>query len=366
MKIIISAFLFLLSLVIWQAFELKRRGESAPGKSAEQQSLPSDERVRLTSRTNNWPQVPKSSASSTEHRRHLQDILTLSSSADRAQASERWVDSLNTPALLEMALTSLLEAPEGERADLMRAFGPGLMSQWGSIAPQMGLLTWARMDRVDQWLLSDIAPPLDAAISKGSTPYPDALIDSWITHDLDGLISEMSRSDSTFLSDEFREAELKFDLGKVFTKAIEQEELGSLIQPLNSLESSASDASPLSLQAMSSLTASKLLSEYANLASAIEAAQELPPSPASERLVMDLSASQLAEQILRASRNDPGGDYASLAKGFQPLLRASSKSGRDQFFATLEKSSDFIFRSMERDPNPNQKKHLLEILKSGL
>lgn len=344
MKLRLSLLLVLAALVAWQAVKLRQISDSDAVRLDSQSTFspPGDASSNSSSRT--LPEVPGTSSSAGDHRQFLRSVADLEAPSDQADVTELWVESLTSPAQLETALASLLEAPAGEREKLLRDFGPSLMSQWARIEPSGGLLAWARLDVADQWLIGDVDSELMSHLGEMKSPYPQTLMDTWAAHDPDGLISQLSQADSVFLSTEAGTKGLDFDLGRPFAKIAEQQDVSTLIRWLNALESRDVESPPLSLHAMNALAASRLVSEGEGVTSALEAARALPESPAQERIVMDLEASRLANQLLVATKNkETGGAIPpELAGEFLPVLRESSAAGRSQFLATLERSTEYI------------------------
>jgi|GEM_PF-5979548 len=337
----------IVALVVWQGIALNNlRSQSAD----ETGPSPTANRPANTERRHaDLPPLPADPASADHQRDFLRQVATLRQPIDRSAAAESWADSLTTPEALKSALDALTEAPAEERAALMRQFGPALFSQWGRIDPKGGLLEWAGLELDDQWLLTDTDPSLLTMGAATGSPFPEPLIASWSISDPDGLFQELTGSDSLFRSEL---AQLDIDLGEVFQQFAAQQDTASLIDRLDAFSKAGTESPPLPPGAMTSFVSNQLIADQGGVNAALAAAEALPESTARDRIVMDLTASQLMREVraLQGKGENAEALDPSTSQEILTSFEQASPAGQEQFLATLAKEA---LASWETRRNPS-------------
>lgn len=361
------------ALVVWQGIALhglrsQSAGETEPPPTAARPS-------KVERRHTDLPSLPADPDSADHQRDYLRQASALRQPIDRSAAAESWADSLTTPEALKSALDALdalTGASAEERAAFMRQFGPALFSQWGRIDPKGGLIEWAGLELDDQWLLTDTDPSLLTMGAATGSPFPEPLIASWSISDPDGLFKELTGSESVFGSTKVRvpsyDAEndattyryemkanapgLDIDLGEIFQQFAAQQDTTSLIDRLDTFAKADTDASPLPPGAMTSFVSNQLIAEQGGVDAALTAARALPESTARDRIVMDLTASQLMREV-RALKGKGENAEAVDPSTRQEILTAfekTSPAGQEQFLSTLGREAS---ASWETSRNPS-------------
>jgi hypothetical protein len=314
----------------------------APAATRETPSRISSPKRNIVSR-DELPPLPADLLDENSQQSHLRALLGVSNRPNRAAAIDSWALAMKNPAELLAALNALTTTDAAERGEMMKAFGPALLSRWGELDPKNGLLKWAELGLEDQWLLAGVEP--DELTRGGSTaaPLPRALLEAWSSTSPDTYFSELIKSDSLFRKEELRQGGAHDSYANLFSVLVSQQPIEALTRQLNAFENEKNRTPDARIELMTPFVSTKLIMEKGGIEEALQTVNSLPESPARELLSLDLNASRflwqtsdLGYEVDQAGRVDKA-VYDEVRDSF---LNASV-TGQSQFFVSLTNSEEW-------------------------